>query len=276
MGKRRMFSKNVIGTDKFFDMSSKTQLIYFYLNLEADDDGFIGNIKKQMRMLGGTAKQLDELVQNGYIIIFDSGVAVISHWHVHNSIRKDRYTQTAFCDELDKLELNDKNVYQPATKRQPNGDETDDLSATQDRLSKVKLSKANKRESEKRKETAPTPRGEMNNVVLTDEEYGKLKSKYLDIDPLIDRFSVYMASTGKKYPSHYATLIRWAEEDAAGTSTKTAPLSGDSTLRYHTPNRDSGSSAIKTKAAVPKRESSFDIDEFYRLACSGDLRSCLT
>ena len=48
----------------------------------------------------------------------------------------------------------------------------------------------------------PTPRGEMGNVIMSEEEYNRLKTKYSDIDPLIDRFSVYMASTGKKYSSH--------------------------------------------------------------------------
>ncbi len=247
MGNRRMFSKNVIGTDRFFDMSSKTQLIYFYLNLEADDDGFIGNVKRQMRMLGGTAKQLDELVENGYIIMFDTGVAVIAHWRVHNLIRKDRYTETVYKDELGMLELDDKNVYRMATKRQPNGDKTGDVSATQDKLSKDKLSKVNKRESIERK--APAPRGEMNNVFLTEEEYGHLKTKYSDADNLIDKLSLYIASTGKKYSSHYATLIRWAEDEKAKQ-----------------PPPKSGSYS----------NSSYDIDEFYELALKQDIRSCLT
>ena len=239
MGNRRMFSKKVIETDKFFDMSSKTQLIYFYLNLEADDDGFIGNIKKQMRVMGGTSKQLDELVDNGYIIMFDTGVAVIAHWRVHNLIRKDRYTETVYKNELELLYADEQNVYRLATKCQPKGDKSGDNSAPQDKLSKDKLSKANKRESTERKEPPCTPRGEMNNILLTEEEYECLKAKYSDAHNLIDKLSLYIASTGKKYSSHYATLLRWIEDE-------------------------------KTKQPPPKNEScnnsSYDIDEFFEAA----------
>ncbi|MBQ4562148.1 MAG: DUF4373 domain-containing protein [Clostridia bacterium] len=95
----------------------------------------------------------------------------------------------------------------------------------------------------------PAPVGEMNNVILTEEEYEKLKAKYPDIDTLIDKLSLYIASVGKSYSSHYATLLRWIEDE-------------------------------KTKQPPPKSEShsnsSYDIDEFYRLALSQDLRSCLT
>ena len=110
----------------------------------------------------------------------------------------------------------------------------------------------------------PSPMGTMDNVILTANEYEQLKSKYPDIDPLIDRFSVYMASTGKEYPSHYATLIRWAEEDM--TRTSIAPVYKPYTTKQ----------PVKTKAASYERESSFDIDEFYQFAVSRDPRSCLT
>ncbi len=71
---------------------------------------------------------------------------------------------------------------------------------------------------ENKKETAsptPTPRGEMNNVIMTEEEYERLKTRYSDADTLIDKLSLYLASTGKSYSSHYATLVRWEEDERA-------------------------------------------------------------
>lgn len=256
MGTRRMFSKTVIETDNFFDMNTKTQLIYFYLNLGADDDGFIGNIKKQLRTLGGTPKQLDELNQKGYIIIFDTGVAVITHWRVHNTIRKDRYTETVYKDELNQLELDDKSVYRLATKCQPTGDKTGDKSATQVKLSKDKLSQDKKRESIERKKPTPTPRGEMGNVILSEEEYERLYSRYPDIDMLIDRFSVYISSSGKRYASHYATLIRWAEDDKARREAEGGQSHTFSDHTYGAP---------RTKAP-PSVSDSFELDDFFALA----------
>ena len=71
-------------------------------------------------------------------------------------------------------------------------------------------------------EPAPAPGGKMNNVILTEEEYEKLKTKYPDIDTLIDKLSLYIASVGKKYSSHYATLLRWIEDE----KTKQPPRPG--------------------------------------------------
>ena len=55
--------------------------------------------------------------------------------------------------------------------------------------------------------------GEYNNVLLTDEELGKLKEEYSDLDDRIERLSSYIASTGKVYKSHYATIRNWARKD---------------------------------------------------------------
>lgn len=55
--------------------------------------------------------------------------------------------------------------------------------------------------------------GEYNNVLLTDEELEKLKDEYIDWDERIERLSSYVASTGKKYKSHYATIRNWARKD---------------------------------------------------------------
>ena len=55
--------------------------------------------------------------------------------------------------------------------------------------------------------------GEYQNVLLTDEELDKLKAEYPDWEDRIERLSSYVASTGKKYKSHYATIRNWARKD---------------------------------------------------------------
>lgn len=55
--------------------------------------------------------------------------------------------------------------------------------------------------------------GEYNNVLLTDEELDKLKTEYSDWDHKIENLSSYVASTGKSYKSHYATIRNWARKD---------------------------------------------------------------
>lgn len=51
--------------------------------------------------------------------------------------------------------------------------------------------------------------GEYQNVLLTDEEYQKLQTEIPNCIELIEQLSEYVASTGKAYKSHYATLRKW-------------------------------------------------------------------
>lgn len=70
-------------------------------------------------------------------------------------------------------------------------------------------------------EAAPKPskkpvkhkHGEYENVLLTDAELEKLKAEYPDWEERIERLSAYVASTGKAYKSHYATIRNWARKD---------------------------------------------------------------
>lgn len=64
-------------------------------------------------------------------------------------------------------------------------------------------------------------RGEYQNVLLTDEELDKLKNEYPDWAERIERLSSYVASTGKKYKSHYATIRNWARKDVEKNGERT-------------------------------------------------------
>ena len=70
-------------------------------------------------------------------------------------------------------------------------------------------------ESSKPKKQKPIKHkyGEYKNVLLTDDELEKLKAEYSDWEDRIERLSSYMASHGKSYKSHYATIRNWARKD---------------------------------------------------------------
>ena len=104
MAKRRMFSPGItIDSDAFGDMPHDSQLLYFYLALRADDDGFVANPKAVMRMGGFSEDNYKILVTKKYIIPFESGVVVIRHWKLNNYIQKDRYTETLYQEEKAQL-----------------------------------------------------------------------------------------------------------------------------------------------------------------------------
>ncbi len=99
MAERRMFAKTIIDSDVFLDMPQTTQNLYFHLNMRADDEGFINSPKKIMRIVGSNQNDLEILLSKRYLIAFESGVIVIKHWKLHNTIRKDRMKTTLYQEE---------------------------------------------------------------------------------------------------------------------------------------------------------------------------------
>ena len=128
-----MFSKQVIDSDAFSDMPLTAQALYFHLAMRADDDGFVNSPKRIQRGIGASNDDLKLLAMKGFIIPFETGIVVITHWKVHNYIRKDTYTETAYQDEKAALQLKDNKVYfLPSTDCQRAVDD----SLTQNRLDK--------------------------------------------------------------------------------------------------------------------------------------------
>ena len=82
--------------------------------------------------------------------------------------------------------------------------------------------------------------GEYKNVLLTDDEFEKLKAEYADYLDRIERLSSYIASTGKTYKSHYATIRNWARADAekgrdnGARQTSSPQRNAEETPRYGT------------------------------------------
>ena len=105
MAQRRMFSKKITDTDSFLDMSLSAQALYFHLNMGADDEGFIDNVKKIQRSIGASNDDLKILIGKGFLIPFESGVVVIRHWRIHNYIQADRFQATIYQDEKEQLEF---------------------------------------------------------------------------------------------------------------------------------------------------------------------------
>ena len=111
MAEKRMFSMKIIDSDAFLEMPLSTQALYFHLSMRADDDGFLNNAKKIMRNINATQNDYDLLLMKRFIISFPDGICVIKHWRINNYLRKDRYTETLYSDELALLEVKDNGSY---------------------------------------------------------------------------------------------------------------------------------------------------------------------
>lgn len=135
-----MISLQITDTDAFLDMPATSQLLYFHLTIRADDEGFVSNPKKISRLIGVQNDDLKVLIAKRFVLDFDSGVVVIKHWLIHNTIRMDRFNKTVYQDEKNSLEIKENKAYtELATTRQPVGNQL----APQVKLSKDKLSKDN-------------------------------------------------------------------------------------------------------------------------------------
>lgn len=95
----RMFSLDVVDTDKFLELPPAAQLLYFHLGMRADDDGFLSGACELVERIGSCDVELDTLVDAGYIICFENGVIAIVHWNVNNHIPKRQYTPTEYQRE---------------------------------------------------------------------------------------------------------------------------------------------------------------------------------
>lgn len=111
MAERRMFAKSIIDSDAFLDMPMSTQALYFHLSMRADDDGFLNNAKKIMRIVGASQDDYGILIAKRFIIQFPDGICVIKHWRIHNYIQKDRYKETVYKEEKALLKVKDNGVY---------------------------------------------------------------------------------------------------------------------------------------------------------------------
>ena len=235
MAERRMFAKTIIDSDAFLDMSVTARLLYYDLSMRADDDGFVNSPKKIMRMIGASEDDLRMLAARKFIIPFENGVVVIKHWRIHNYIRKDRYSETTYSEQKELLELDENGSYRlidgnSSTDGKPmvnqwstDGQPMVNQWLTQDRLGKDRLGKdrLGKDIDTPDKPEKPTrhKHGLYQNVLLTDEDFETLKSEFpSDWELRIERLSEYIASTGKSYKNHLATIRSWARKDASKKS----------------------------------------------------------
>jgi hypothetical protein len=111
MANKRMFSNSIVGSDAFQDMPASSQLLYFHLGMEADDDGFIGNPKKIARGIGMAEDDMKILVGKRFVLLFQSGVLVIKHHRINNNWDKYNCKRTMYLEEFSQLYIKPNKAY---------------------------------------------------------------------------------------------------------------------------------------------------------------------
>ncbi|WP_085649709.1 hypothetical protein [Limosilactobacillus reuteri] len=104
MAERRMISRKIAEDDRFVDMHPVSKLLYFYLVLNADDDGFVGSVKMINFLTNADQSNYDELLENNLILEpTKSGVYVITDWYAQNKIEPKIYKATEYLSVRDLL-----------------------------------------------------------------------------------------------------------------------------------------------------------------------------
>ena len=114
---RRMIAKSVICKDDFYDLPAETKVLYLYVNMEADDDGFCDSVRAVMRTCGADRENLRQLIDSGFLLEFKGDVVAVRHWKTNNCIRADRYHPTRHAKERASLSVEKTGEYEPKAQR---------------------------------------------------------------------------------------------------------------------------------------------------------------
>lgn len=246
MANKRMFNLSVISTDAFLEMPCSTQALYFHLCMRADDDGFVGSPKVITRTVGASDDDFKLLIAKRFILIFEDGVIVIKHWRMHNTISRNRYTETAYIEDKQLLKVKSNNAYTlgdgqeiddakkiEASKRQLDDRRTKDVRKTyerraedaqktpQNRIDKNSIGKnsIDKDSIGEYEGETPTPApkeakhtyGEYKHVKLTDTEITRLNNAIGGelTQACITYLDEYIEMKGYKAKNHYLCIKKW-------------------------------------------------------------------
>jgi len=209
MAERRMFAKTIIDSDVFLDMPLSTQALYFHLSMRADDEGFINNPRKVLRMIGAATNELDILIVKRFLLSFDTGVVVIKHWKIHNYIQKDRFKKTLYKEERSQLSENEDKIY---------SDNIRTLDTQCIQIGDAGKSKVSKELDKSKNSIVKTIKevkhkhGEYKKVLLTDKQYDSLKDNWglEELNRMIKILDESMEMNPKyKYSNFKIALTKW-------------------------------------------------------------------
>lgn len=160
--------------------------------------------------VGTVEKALNIFMELGLIEVLDNGAIYmmdIQNYIGESSTEADRQrayyrrikNEKAFPDEIKEISC-----------KKSNGNFTPEIEI--EKKTDIELDK----EKEKKKKTAPARHkyGQYENVLLSDDDMEKLKNEFpYDWQQRIERLSEYIASSGKSYKNHLATIRSWARKD---------------------------------------------------------------
>lgn len=246
MAERRMFHSAVVESDAFLDLPAGAQALYFHLGMQADDDGFVNGPKQIARKLRRPPKELRLLADSGFLLDFD-GIVVIKHWLVGNTLKTDRMKPPRYPEIASQLYIKGNRGYtimpEPGlqnllesrlekldSKRNPKVREgkVREHKVTEDKIRKDNLREYNPAVAVDPDEPEFAAAAETDNslkflggklgkgvVLLSERQIEDLLEK-MDLDGFdyyVEKLADFILTNQAKVKNHYATILKWWEED---------------------------------------------------------------
>lgn len=179
-------------------------------------DKMLATIFRRSEEIINTALQTFE--QFGMIEVVENAIT-IPNWGKHQNLDKIESKNEYMKDYMREYRLKQKALAGGKTNGKTNSKSNVSL------LDKIREEKEREKdidieESMRGEKSKPAPKkpkhkyGEYKNVLLSDEDLDKLKNEFPnDWEERIERLSDYVASTGKVYKNHLATIRTWAKKD---------------------------------------------------------------
>lgn len=226
----RIIKESICTSDSIDGLDWFSEVLFYRLIVNCDDfgrfDGRVAIIKNRLFPLKDnlTAKTvsgaIEKLASAGLVTLYvfeGKPYLYLPTWYHHQSKRASfsKYPDPEGCDVLSPSAINCLQLKSSASncnQMQAN------VPVFENREYDIRESRIeNARESAREGAHKPTMAkyGLYGNVLLSEEDYNKLTTEFpSDYAERIDRLSEYIASTGKKYKNHLATIRSWARKDA--------------------------------------------------------------
>lgn len=221
MARRRMFSLDVIDTDRFTEMAVSAQALYFHLGMHGDDDGFVSGPRKITKAVGCNVDDLKLLAAKGFIIPFDSGIIVIRDWNANNTLKNDRYKPTKYEKEKAMLQTDSFGSYQLGSELEPSWNQTGTVMEPQHNITEHNQTE---HRGENRADKPPRPRFSPPSEDEAITFFGKQGASTLEAKKFYDYYTANGWRTGKNAMKDWKAAARnWIRHiaDYGASTTKT-------------------------------------------------------
>lgn len=218
----RIIKESVCSSETVDSLSWFEEVFFYRLIVNCDDYGRMDARPAILRsrlfpLKSVTDKQmmsaLGSLRSAGMIDLYEvdgRSFLQIRTWERHQSIRAKKSRYPAPVGNVNAIDFNCKQVHANVPVIQSESESESEYEYE---------SESNAGETRAQGRPAPQKYGEYKNVLLTDEEMDKLKAEFpSDFEARIERLSSYIASTGKSYKNHLATIRNWARNDGEKTT----------------------------------------------------------